>query len=153
MGAICVHRLSAKDQALIRDTMDRFNRSMDTGDKSEFLSVFSKDGIRESPSGWGTIQGHDELGKAFDIYFSSPKYASFRGGQHRVTSLIYEKVEPGHVETWSTYIFVIPSPDGPKIAAMGTYRDAFVKEDNRWLFARRVNEITQNIIPGQLPSV
>jgi len=54
-------------------------------------------------------------------------------------------VTTDRVKTWSSYIFVVPSADGPKIVSVGTYLDEFVRDGDRWLFARR--DIASIVLP------
>jgi len=138
MSAIPLQQLHIEDLVLIQDTIARYNRSIDAGDRGEYLSLFTKDAIKENLNVWGTLRGIEEIARAFDEYSSSPSFANFRDGQHWVTNLIIDDVKAGRVETWSNYAFWVPTPDGPKLLVMGTYHDVFVKQDGRWLFEKRV---------------
>jgi uncharacterized protein (TIGR02246 family) len=131
--------LDAKDRALIDDVVAKYDRSIDGGDKEEFLSLFTPTGAWVSPM-MGTFEGHDAIGAWFDDFYASK--SPFHGGQHRVTNEIFSNVTENRVEMWSNWIHVGPLGDGPQVLVMGNYLDVFVKEDGRWLFENRTIQIT-----------
>lgn len=148
-------QVDANDRFAIAETIARYNRSIDNGDRAEFLSVFAPDGIKESQTYWGVLSGHEALGQWFDRFFGDgPDAATFRryqGGQHRVENLIIESAERDEVHTWSNFILVIPFHDGPKVTVIGNYHDIFVRRDGRWLIGKRRIEIVSDGTAGAGP--
>jgi uncharacterized protein (TIGR02246 family) len=138
MAEVAVRRLAPEDRALIDDIVARYNRALDTGDKDEFLSVFTEGGVWVSPL-MGTFEGHQALGEWFDDYYSKPSDHQY--GQHRVTNTIFDKVEDDRVEMWCNWILVSPHHDGPHVTVMGNYYDIIVRKGDRWLFEKRTIEI------------
>ena len=138
MAEVAVRRLAPEDRALIDDIVARYNRSIDNGDRKEFLSVFTEDGVWVSPL-MGTFEGHEALAGWFDDYFSTPSDHQY--GQHRVTNMIFDKVEEDRVEMWSNWILTSPHNDGPHVTVMGNYYDVIVRQGDRWLFQKRTIDI------------
>lgn len=129
---------------LIEDTMYRYNRSIDTGDKDEFLSVFTTNGVKSSPTYWGDLVGHEELTTWFDKFYGGPDFKRFQGGQHRIANLIYNSVETDEIRTWCNFTLVVPGERAPYISVIGNYHDTFVPVGDRWLFKRRSIEIVKD---------
>jgi uncharacterized protein (TIGR02246 family) len=139
MTTVAVSQLSAEDRALIDDLIAKYNRSLDTGDKAEFVSLYTDSGAWVSPLE-GTFQGRQAIGDWFDEFYSRTDSA-FHHGQHRVSNVIIESVSANRCEVWCNWVFVA-SKNGPHITTMGNYLDVLVKEDGRWLFEKRTIEIT-----------
>lgn len=139
MTKVAVHELTAEDRALIDDLVARYNRSIDIGDKEEFVSLFTESGAWVSPM-MGTFEGREAIGRWFDDFYSEESV--FHQGQHRVTNQIIDDVAPGRVEMWCNWTFVASKREGPHTLVMGNYLDVLVKEGERWLFDSRTIEIT-----------
>jgi uncharacterized protein (TIGR02246 family) len=138
MTSVAVTQLSAEDRALIDDLIARYNRSIDTGDKAEFVSLYTEDGIWVSPME-GTFEGRGAIGDWFDEFYA--RESPYHNGQHRVTNVIFDSVEPGRCDVWSNWTFVGSKNGGPHTTVMGNYLDVLVKEGDRWLFEKRTIEI------------
>lgn len=138
MTTVAVSQLSAEDRALIDDLMARYNRSIDTGDGDEFVSLYAENGAWVSPTE-GTFEGRQAIAGWFNGFYShsDPRH----NGQHRVSNLIFESVSDDHCEVWCNWILVSSQNGDPQIAAMGNYIDVLVKEGGRWLFEKRTIQI------------
>jgi uncharacterized protein (TIGR02246 family) len=141
---VAVSQLSAEDRALIDDLFARYNRSIDTGDKEEFVNLYTEDGVWVSPME-GTFEGREALGAWIDEFYA--RDSPYHQGQHRVTNVIFDSVEPGRCEVWCNWTFVASKDGGPRLTVMGNYIDVLVKEDDRWLFEKRTIEIIANNQP------
>lgn len=130
--------LNGTDVLLINDAIARYNRGIDTGDRAEFLSVFTDSATWESPM-MGTFEGKEAIAAWFDDFYSTP--SPYHNGQHWVTNLIFENVKSAEVELWSNFIFVSATGSGGRISVVGSYRDLLVEEEGRWLFQRRSIEL------------
>jgi ketosteroid isomerase-like protein len=130
---------SLEDLALIEDTTARYNRSIHTGDRDEFLAVFTDDAVWDSPLE-GKLTGHAELGPWFDGYSASA--SDFHGGQHWVTNRVFDEVSDDAVRTWTTWFFLAPGGGTPHIPVMGEYHDELVRQDGRWRIRHRRIVIT-----------
>jgi uncharacterized protein (TIGR02246 family) len=139
-SAAAVSQLSAEDRALIDDLIAKYNRSLDTGDKEEFVSLYTDSGAWVSPME-GTFQGRQAIGDWFDEFHSRTDSA-WHNGQHRVSNVIIDSVSANRCEVWCNWVFVASKNGGPHTTAMGNYLDVVVKEGGRWLFEKRTIEIT-----------
>jgi uncharacterized protein (TIGR02246 family) len=140
MTTVAASQLSTEDRALIDDLIARYNRSLDTGDKEEFLSLYTENGAWVSPME-GTFQGHQAIADWFDEFHSRTD-SPHHNGQHRVSNVIIESVSEDRCEVWCNWIFVASKNGGPHTTVMGNYLDVLVKKRGRWLFEKRTIEIT-----------
>ena len=121
-----------EDRAAIHDLFTRYCCALDNGEVETVVACFTADAALKSPL--IDIKGHHEI-RAFAGRFAGrrPAGTQFR---HMVTNVAVTL--DGDRATATAYLLVLISKDGShRTLPPGRYECDLVKEDGRWLFARR----------------
>jgi ketosteroid isomerase-like protein len=120
----------AADRQAILDSIHRYTRGVDRGDRALMLSAYHPD-------------ARDEHGVA---NLDAPDFVDWAIGWHNDAQLQHQHIvtnhtveldgDTAHAETY--YIFWGENREGPPTLAFGRYIDRFEKREGRWAIAHRV---------------
>lgn len=129
----------------IRDTIASYTYYADRGRFEDVAALFAADGVLEVEGiGGARAVGPDEIlaffrGVNSDVVTTAPPGRM----QHHVSSVHIDVTSPADARA-SSYFTVMT---GAGVDHWGTYRDRFVAQDGRWLFAHR-HVRTDGVTPG-----
>jgi uncharacterized protein (TIGR02246 family) len=131
--------MSVEDRLEVTDLVARYAECVDTGDVEGYAALFSPDGVVEYSG--GSVQGRDDIKAWVDRLAKEGRIGKESGVKH-VLGLPVIRGD-GERATVRTYV-VIPRlmPTGViSTRFVGTYKDEAVKQDGRWLIAKRVIDL------------
>ena len=129
----------------IRHTISAYTYNADRGRFDAVAALFAPDAVLEVEGIGGAVaRGRDEIRAFFggvggDVTENAPPGRM----QHHVTSVRIEVLSPASARA-ASYFTVMT---GAGVDHWGTYRDDFVPDGDRWLFARR-RVRTDGVTPG-----
>jgi hypothetical protein len=122
--------LAEKD--VIREVMAEYCFCLDNNRFSDMAALFTDDGTWDTAFGKGT--GHAGIEALVRRLRTSD--TPLPRAIHHVTNVVI-KVDGATATSFSNWVTVQNSPQGPKIGSAGSYTDDMVKRDGRWLFRYR----------------
>ena len=140
-----------QDRAEIEDLMARYLFAIDYADWDAYVATFAPDGELEFAS--GTSKGHDAIRKAVTDFAKGIGrfYHTADGKPAKLRHIILQsviRVEGNRAWARSQWLEMANHGEGdqPKIGTYGEYEDQLVRENGRWLFAKRrvLNEFIKN---------
>ena len=127
-----------EDRMALRELVDNVSLLADKKDFHRQVQLFTEDGVSETFAGAAMIlklKGRNEMSKAFSEFLKKVDTVYHFNGQHLVTI-------NGDGATGTSYciITLIGTENGKKMKTKigAIYRDAYVRENNRWLISRRI---------------
>jgi uncharacterized protein (TIGR02246 family) len=121
--------LTEKDA--IREVMAEYCFRLDGDRFAEMAALFTEDGTWDTAFGKGTGRaGVEALVRRIRGTAVRPRAI------HHVTNVVI-KAEGTTATSFSNWVTVQNSEQGPKIGSAGSYADTLVKQDGRWLFRYR----------------
>jgi ketosteroid isomerase-like protein len=124
----------------IRDTVTAYNAAGDRGRLDELAALFAVDGVLEVKDRFA-VTGHDAIVETLGAATSRARPEGRFFIRHFVTNLHFVQVEPDRAQT--TAYFLVLTPAG--VDHWGRYRDTFVRQDDRWLFAHRLVAVDAHV--------
>lgn len=126
-----------EDVEAIRNLLVAYGRNFDKRDFAAYANLFAKDGVWVGGTGAAqSYQGPDAI-RAMGEKGYPPSV--FPGAYHLMSNFAIELTGPDTAQAWSRWTFVVNGVHNePVIFRGGFYEDAFVREDGRWKFKRRV---------------
>ena len=122
--------LAEKDA--IREVMAEYCFCLDNNRVADMAALFTDDGTWDTAFGKGT--GHAAVEAL--VRQLRPADTPLPRAIHHVTNVVI-KVDGATATSFSNWVTVQNSPQGPKIGSAGSYTDDMVKRDGRWLFRYR----------------
>ncbi len=128
------HPLPVEDRVAITELYARYSTSFDSGDVQGCSELFTADGTF-------TITGREPVTgrEALTQFFRAAAERS-AGIHHIVNNILVEKVSVDRARGGAHVLAVRVDGDTVRLAAVGRYRDEFVKVDGRWLVHTRCVE-------------
>ncbi len=120
--------LPTQDRLDILELCARYNRTVDAGDVEGWLSVWTDDGVFETP--FGTFKGKEALRNFMKFYMSTS-----RGNRHVSVNPVVQG--DGDSATLACDLLLVRTPGMPSLLATGTYADTRHKAGGAWKFKRR----------------
>jgi len=121
-----------EDRAAIHDLFTRYCCALDNGEVETVVACFTEDAVLKSPV--IDLKGHDDI-RAFAGRFAAQRAAGTQF-RHLVTNIA--AAIDGERASATAYLLVLISQNGShRTLPPGRYECELVKENGRWLFARR----------------
>jgi hypothetical protein len=131
------------DQRAIIEVYARYSLCFDTGDADGCAQLFTEDGAFEAPQRPATV-GRDALTAFFRVAVERSS-----GIAHFVSNILVEEVSATQAKGSATVLAVQIVGDRVHLAALGRYRDRFVKSGGAWLLhERRVDSMLPTSLAG-----
>jgi 3-phenylpropionate/cinnamic acid dioxygenase small subunit len=134
-------RTLIEERAVLR-ALHTYAHAMDYGDETAWVACFTADAVFDVVEVVGgrrvhREEGHGDLARYVAAY---PKPPQFR--KHIVVDPIIDiRGDEADVEAYWLLLQRHDADGTPIIAAFGHYRDLLVKQDGRWLIARRMADV------------
>ncbi len=126
--------LPIEDQVAITELYGRYSTSFDGGDGAGCVELFTENGTF-------TMTGREPVaGRAALTQFFVAAAERSAGIHHTVSNILVEKVSVDRARGSAHVLAVRVDGDTVRLAALGRYRDEFVKVGGRWLVHTRCVE-------------
>ena len=146
----------AADRAEIEDLMARYLFAMDWGDFDAYGDMFTEDGELEYAR--GTAKGRDAIGESVRAFKQA--IGGFYKDSHGNPAILRHIIAQTVIRVEGDRAFAVAlwwemandgPGDKPKAGTFGTYEDELVRQDGRWLFAKRriLNEFLEGRATGE----
>jgi len=121
-----------EDKDAIREVMAEYCFRLDNDRFADMAALFTADGTWDTAFGKGT--GRD----AIEALVRGMRQSAIPRprGIHHVTNIVI-KLDGDTAKSFSNWVVVQNSEQGPKIGSAGSYTDDMVKQDGKWLFRCR----------------
>jgi ketosteroid isomerase-like protein len=131
--------LTTEDRFDIMDLVARYAECVDTGDAEGYAALFTPDGVVEHSA--GSVRGRDEI-RAWVADLAQQNRVGKHSKLKHIMGLPVIRGE-GDRATSRVYVTIPRLMDSGEIVIRlaGTYFDDCVKQDGRWLFAKRLIDI------------
>jgi len=124
--------LSTEDQLEIQGLVARYNHAVDSGEGDAYADTFVPDGVLDA--GALQVEGRQALA-AFAKGLPSTQHSP----RHIASNLVIEgDGDRATVQAYVQMYVLAGDPPQPHLAVSGKYADTLVRNEGRWLFARRV---------------
>jgi ketosteroid isomerase-like protein len=129
--------LQIGDRLAVQEAIARYAHAFDTGDVTDFVEVFTEDGIFEAvlidqPDQRAVFQGHAELRR-----FAEAKMRKDVHVLHHVSGVMFDSTAVEAPGTRATVLVTKQLPDGPAISTHGVYLDRWRRTSAGWRIAHR----------------
>jgi uncharacterized protein (TIGR02246 family) len=131
--------MSAEDRLAVIDLIARYAECVDTADVEGYAQLFAPDAVVEHSG--GVVRGRDEI-RAWVSGLAREDRIGPRSQLKHVMGLPAIRGDDQRC-TARTYILIPRQMEAGDISIRlaGAYRDDIVKQDGRWLFAKRVIDL------------
>jgi len=143
-------RNEAADRAAIHALLMAYGSTLDNRDFDGFGKLFGRDGVYVGGGNAGEAKGPATGEMMRKVFASNPN-----GVGEPNFHLFYNEVVtfdgPDRAHATSMSLWMVPDEKGRPVAAMaGRYEDELVRQDRRWVFARRVvKRVTNGPAPAK----
>ncbi|MBT2186434.1 nuclear transport factor 2 family protein [Sphingobium nicotianae] len=143
------HATEMADRVAIHELLIEYGAALDRRDFDGFGKLFGKDGIYEA--GPSTTRGA-EAGPLMRNIFATGPNATNTPNFHLFFNEVVTFDGPDRARARSTCVFMTPDKETkrPTVAVSAHYDDELVREDGRWVFARRTLKPITNGPPAPL---
>ena len=124
--------LEINDRIAITDLLTAYSWAIDEGQAEALAELFLPEGQFIGSDG-SAIRGRDAL-----VAFASRVHGAHPGRvRHVISNLVFVPEASDRVTVRSYVQVLLAESTGPRLLALGSYRDEVVQSDGDWLFASR----------------
>lgn len=115
----------------VLNTIAAYTQALDDGRTDDVVATYCPDGGCDIP-GLGTFEGHDALRGAYRGWIPS------RPQRHLVLNTHITSWDQDGASASSDMVFLLQTKEGWRVQIVGRYTDTLHRQDDDWLFHRRV---------------
>lgn len=125
---------AVEDELAIRNLLARLAQLADGDDVDAYVELFAPDASWEMPGAPRT--GRADIRAGSEARRAAGEVGRGSNSRHVVATIAVD-VDGDRATSDSYWMFYVDTSNAPRLQAMGTYRDEFVRAGGRWQLARR----------------